>query len=81
MKVSLILTINLILNGDKLSIQFPELGKVYSKKVKVIAEFRMAWSSINSKITVLKAMTKWTLEKFILSLFHPKLIYQHLEFT
>ena len=42
MKISLILTINLILNEDKLSIQFPKLGKVYSKKVKVVAKFSIA---------------------------------------
>ena len=37
-RLVIILTINLILNGGKLSIQFPKLGKQYSKKVKVIAQ-------------------------------------------
>ena len=37
-RLVIILTINLISNGEKLSIQFPKLGKKYSKKVKVIGQ-------------------------------------------
>ena len=32
------LAINLISHEDKLSIQFPKLGKKHSKKIKVIAQ-------------------------------------------
>ena len=34
----IILVVNLISNGGNLSIQFPKLGKKYSKKIKVIAQ-------------------------------------------
>ena len=38
----LILTISFISNGDKLSIHFPKLVEIYSKKVKVIAQIQLA---------------------------------------
>ena len=40
-RLVLILTISFISNGDKLSIHFPKLGEIYSKKVKVIAQIQL----------------------------------------
>ena len=37
-KIGIILKVNFIANGHKLSIQFPELENMYSKKVKVTAQ-------------------------------------------
>ena len=39
-KIGIILKVNLIPNGHKLSIQFQELENMYSKKVKVIVQIQ-----------------------------------------
>ena len=57
------LAINLISNGGKLSIQFPELGRKYSKKIKVIAQIQYHVIINCLKIAVLQGLKKLTLKK------------------
>ena len=68
--------INLITNGDKLSVQFPKLGK------KVLKENQ----SDSSNLALLDHQllknnrTLGIEKKFVLSSYHPRLVYQHPEF-
>ena len=71
--------INLILNGDKLSIKFHKFGKRYSKKSKSILVHLDYDLRKNNRI--LDIGKKKTPNKFFRSLHHPKLIYEHPEFT
>ena len=57
-------------NEGKLSIQFPKL----EKKNLVLFDHQLL------KINRILGIEKKNLKKFVLSLYHPKLVYQHLEF-